>query len=126
MLQNIGRNIRGVVYHPVWVHVVEVVLEVGQKQGTHAHRVEEHILSALNVKEADIDPKADEPIRTLNLMGAYILSLIHIYRAEAIPIASDIKTSHSCCLSLALVFDTTSPSAGAVSYTHLDVYKRQP
>lgn len=32
---------------------------------------------------------------------------------EAIPIASDIKTSHLCCLSLALVFDTTSPSAGA-------------
>ena len=31
---------------------------------------------------------------------------------EAIPIASDIKTSHLCCLSLALVFDTTSPSAG--------------
>ena len=73
MLQNIGRNIIGVVYHPVWVHVVEVVLEVGQKQGTHAHRVDEHILSALNVKEADIDPKADEPIRTLNLVGAYIL-----------------------------------------------------
>ena len=73
MLQNIGRNIIGVVYHPVWVHVVEVVLEVGQKQGTHAHRVDEHILSALNVKEADIDPKADEPIRPLNLMGAHIL-----------------------------------------------------
>ena len=33
MLQNIGRNIIGVVYHPVWVHVVEVVLEVGQEQG---------------------------------------------------------------------------------------------
>ena len=32
---------------------------------------------------------------------------------EAIPIASDIKTSHLCCLSLALVFDTTSPSAKA-------------
>ena len=32
---------------------------------------------------------------------------------EAIPIASDIKTPHLCCLSLALVFDTTSPSAGA-------------
>ena len=28
------------------------------------------------------------------------------------PDHSDIKTSHSCCLSLALVFDTTSPSAG--------------
>ena len=32
---------------------------------------------------------------------------------EAIPIASYIKTSLLCCLSLALVFDTTSPSAGA-------------
>ena len=31
---------------------------------------------------------------------------------EAIPIASDIKTSHLCCLSLALVFDTTSPGKG--------------
>ena len=76
MLQNIGRHIVGMVYHPIWVHVVEVVLEVGQEQGAHAHRVDEHILSALNVKEADIDPKADEPIRTLNLMGAYILCQI--------------------------------------------------
>lgn len=33
---------------------------------------------------------------------------------EAIPMASDIKTSHLCCLSrAALVFDTTSPSAKA-------------
>ena len=38
MLQNIGRHIVGMVYYPIWVHVVEVVLEVGQEQGAHAHR----------------------------------------------------------------------------------------
>ena len=39
-----------------------------------------HILRALDVEETDIDAKADEPIRPLNLMGAHILclSLIHI------------------------------------------------
>ena len=36
MLQNIGRCIIGVVYHPVGVHAVEVVLEIRQKQGAHA------------------------------------------------------------------------------------------
>ena len=61
------------VYHPVGVHVVEVVLEVGQEQGAHAHRVDEHILGALNVKEADIDAKADEPIRAFNLVRTHIL-----------------------------------------------------
>ena len=71
--QNIGRHIVGVVYHPVGVHVVEVVLEIRQKQGAHAHRVNEHILSALNVEESDIDAEADEPIRALDLMGAHIL-----------------------------------------------------
>lgn len=73
MLQNIGRCIIGVVYHPVGVHAVEVVLEIRQKQGAHAHRVDEHILRALDVEETDIDAKADEPIRPLNLMGAHIL-----------------------------------------------------
>lgn len=43
------------------------------KQGAHAHRVDEHILSALDVEEANIDAKADEPIRAFNLMGAHIL-----------------------------------------------------
>ena len=73
MLQNIGRHIVGMVYHPIWVHVVEVVLEVRQKQCAHAHSVHNHILGALNVEEADIDAKADEPIRPLDLMGAPIL-----------------------------------------------------
>ena len=50
-----------------------MVLEVRQKQGAHAHRVDEHILRTLNVEESDIDAKADEPIRALNLMGAHIL-----------------------------------------------------
>ena len=48
-------------------------MEVGQEQGAHAHRVDEHILRALDVKETDIDAKADEPIRPLNLMRAHIL-----------------------------------------------------
>ena len=61
------------VHHPVGVHVVEVVLEVWQGQGAHAHRVDEHILRALNVEESDIDAKADEPIRPLDLVGAHIL-----------------------------------------------------
>ena len=73
MLQNIGRHIVGVVYHPVGVHAMEVILEIRQKQGAHAHCVNEHILCALDVKESDIDAKADEPIRALNLMGAHIL-----------------------------------------------------
>lgn len=73
MFQNVGHRIVGVVYHPVGVHAVEVVLEVWQEQGAHAHRVDEHILSTLNIEEADIDPKADEPIRALDLMGAHIL-----------------------------------------------------
>ena len=34
--QNIGRHIVGVVYYPVGVHAMEVVLEVGQKQGAHS------------------------------------------------------------------------------------------
>ena len=42
MLQNVGRNIIGVVYHPVGVHAMEVVLEIRQKQSAHAHRVDEH------------------------------------------------------------------------------------
>ena len=73
MLQYVRCHIVGVVYHPVGVHAVEVVLEVWQEQGAHAHRVDEHIFGALNVEEADIDAKADEPIRALNLMGAHIL-----------------------------------------------------
>ena len=71
MLQNIGRCIIGVVYHPVGVHAVEVVLEIRQKQGAHTHRVDEHIFGALNVEESDIDAKADEPIRPLNLIDVY-------------------------------------------------------
>lgn len=31
------------------------------------------IFGALNVEEADIDAKADEPIRAFNLMGTHIL-----------------------------------------------------
>ena len=73
MFQNVGRNIVGMVYHPIWVHVVEVVLEIRQKQVAHAHRVDEHILRTLNVEEADIDPEADEPIWTFNLVGTHIL-----------------------------------------------------
>lgn len=73
MLQYVRCHIVGVVYHPVGVHVVEVVLEVGQEQGAHAHRVDEHIFGALNVKEADIDAKADEPIRAFNLVRTHIL-----------------------------------------------------
>ena len=61
------------VYHPVGVHAVEVVLEIGQEQGAHAHRVDEHILGALDVEETDIDAKADEAIRALDLMGTHIL-----------------------------------------------------
>ena len=61
------------VYYPVGVHAMEVVLEVGQKQGAHAHCVDEHILSTLNVEESDINAKADEPIRAFNLMGTHIL-----------------------------------------------------
>ena len=61
------------VYHPVGVHAVEVVLEVGQEQGAHAHRVDEHILGALNVEEADIDPEANETVRPLNLVRTHIL-----------------------------------------------------
>lgn len=73
MLQYVRCHIIGVVYHPVWVHAMEVVLEVGQKQGAHAHRVHEHIFGTLNVKEADIDAKADEPIRAFNLVRMHIL-----------------------------------------------------
>ena len=73
MLQYVRCHIVGMFYHPVGVHVVEVVLEIRQKQGVHAHRVDEHILRALDIEEADIDPKADEPIWTLDLMGAHIL-----------------------------------------------------
>ena len=62
MLQNIGRHIVGVVYHPVGVHIVEMVLEIRQEQSTHAHCINEHILGTLNVEEADIDAKTDEPI----------------------------------------------------------------
>ena len=39
----------------------------------YAHRVDEHIFGTLNVKEADIDAKADEAIRAFDLMGAHIL-----------------------------------------------------
>ena len=73
MLQYVRCHIVGVVYHPVGVHAVEVVLEVGQEQGAHTHRVDEHILRTLNVEETDIDAKADKPIWPLNLMGAHIL-----------------------------------------------------
>ena len=52
---------------------MEVVLEVGQEQGAHAHRVDEHILSALNIKEANIDAKADETIRAFNLVRTHSL-----------------------------------------------------
>ena len=55
MLQYVRCHIVGVVYHPVGVHVVEVVLEVRQEQGAHTHRVDEHIFRALNVEESDID-----------------------------------------------------------------------
>ena len=37
MLQNVGSRIVGVVHYPVGVHSVEVVLEVRQEQGAHAH-----------------------------------------------------------------------------------------
>ena len=73
MLQYVRCHIVGVVYHPVGVHAVEVVLEIGQEQGAHAHRVDEHILGALDVEETDIDAKADEAIRALDLMGTHIL-----------------------------------------------------
>ena len=71
--QNVGRRIIGVVYHPVGVHAVKVVLEIRQEQGTHAHCVDEHILGALDVEETDIDAKADEAVRTFDLVGAHIL-----------------------------------------------------
>ena len=73
MFQYVRCHIVGVVYHPVGVHAVEVVLEVGQEQGAHTHRVDEHILRTLNVEETDIDAKADEAIRALDLMGTHIL-----------------------------------------------------
>ena len=38
MLQYVRCHIVGVVYHPVGVHVVEVVLEVGQEQGLEDQR----------------------------------------------------------------------------------------
>ena len=61
------------VYHPVGVHVVEVVLEIRQKQGAHAHRVDEHVLGALNGEEPDIDAKADEAVRSIDLVGTHII-----------------------------------------------------
>ena len=73
MLQNVGSRIVGMVHHPVGVHSVEVVLEVRQEQGAHAHCVDEHILGALDIEETDIDPEADEAVRPLNLVGAHIL-----------------------------------------------------
>ena len=50
---------------------MEVVLEVRQEQGVHAHCVDEHILGALNVEEADIDPEANEtvPVRPVLVVG---------------------------------------------------------
>ncbi len=44
---------------------MEMVLEVGQEQGAHAHRVDEHIFSSLNVKGANIDAKANERNRQI-------------------------------------------------------------
>ena len=73
MLQYVRRRIIGMVHHPIRVHVVEVVLEIWQEQGTHAHCIDEHILGTLNVEEADIDAKTDEPIRAFDLMGTHIL-----------------------------------------------------
>ena len=62
------------VHHPVGVHTMEVVLKIRQEQGAHAHSVDEHILGALNVEETDIDPEANEAIRSLDLVGTHILS----------------------------------------------------
>lgn len=54
MLQYVRCHIVGVVYHPVGVHAMKVVLEIRQKQGSHAHRVDEHILSALNEESIEL------------------------------------------------------------------------
>ena len=72
MLQYVRRRIIGVVHYPVGIHAMEVVLEVRQEQGVHAHCVDEHILGALNVEEADIDTKSDEAVRALDLVGTHI------------------------------------------------------
>ena len=42
MLQNIGRHLVGMVYHPIWVHVVEVVLAVSY---THLDVYKRQVLS---------------------------------------------------------------------------------
>ena len=52
--QNIRSHIVGMVYHPVGVHVVEMVLEVRQKQSAHAHSVHNHILGVLDIEKPDI------------------------------------------------------------------------
>ena len=45
MLQYVRRRIIGVVHYPVGIHAMEVVLEVRQEQGVHAHCVDEHMLN---------------------------------------------------------------------------------
>lgn len=64
----------GVVHHPVGIHSVEMVQQVRQEQRTHTHRVDEHILGVPNVEETNIDAKANETIRPLNLVRAHTLS----------------------------------------------------
>jgi len=64
---------------------MEVVLEVRQEQGVHAHCVDEHILGALNVEEADIDTKSDEAVRALDLVGT------HIFRQQELAAVLEIE-----------------------------------
>ena len=84
-----------------------------REQGAHAHRVDEHILSALNIKEANIDAKADETIRAFNLVRTHSpVSYTHLQGRQ--------QTRRK-----PLIYQGFRLFLFPVSYTHLDVYKRQ-
>ena len=69
VFQDIRCQIIGMAHDLVGIHVMEVILEVRQKESAHTHRIHQHILCALDVEEPDVDAKADEAIRAVALEG---------------------------------------------------------
>ena len=51
------------IYHQVRIKSMKMILYVGQEQQAHAERIDKHIFTALNSKEADVHGKLNQQPR---------------------------------------------------------------
>ena len=103
-----------------------MVLEVGQEQGAHAHRVDEHILGALL-----------RDFRRLGLLDEIVGVQVDVYKRQGSDFSQIDFLFDNTAMALAELYFQWKDNGKldydheeaiwdkAVSYTHLDVYKRQ-